>query len=73
MAAKRIYQKVVTWKHKDGSGVDRSSAAYLDRAIDDIESFIERREQWMVDIDMQIPEAYILNKETGEIVWSYKK
>lgn len=72
----RIHQQVMSWNRIDYgkrvAGTDRASYADLGRAIDNAMKFIERRESWMVATDMNITEAYIINKVTGEVEWSFK-
>lgn len=67
--AKR-YQKVQTYTF-DKTGkeqTEKSSFKTLERAIDDAEFWICKKESW---IDTTVKHIEIIDKETNEVVWQY--
>lgn len=67
--AKKIHQQVMDYTHSyDGvRRTERRSFGYLDKAIDDAKAFIEKRD-WR---DHEVHHVEIVNKETGEVEWSW--
>ena len=82
----RRYQKIHTYRFEEWSAdgvhhknraeivgvvqTDKSSFKTLESAIDNAMFFIEKREGW---IDTTVLEVKIVDKETKEVVWEYKK
>lgn len=68
--AKKIYQRAMDYTHeRDGKrSVSRHSYATLESAIDNAMSFIEQRPNRMKH---EVHHVDIINKETGEVEWSW--
>ena len=74
MATKRIFQKVHSYTFDTDRGdnkehTERSSFSTLENAIEDSMMWINKTESW---IDTTVTHIEIINKETKQIVWSYK-
>ena len=79
------YQKIHTYRFDEYSAdgtkrnrdeiigkvqTEKSSFKTLESAIEKAEFFIEKKEGW---IDTTVLECKIIDKETKEVVWQYKK
>jgi hypothetical protein len=67
---KRRYQKAQTYTiDKTGKEqTEKSSFATLEKAIENAEFWIYKKESW---IDTTVKHIEIIDKETNEIVWEY--
>lgn len=74
---KRRFQKVQTYtfdtdRHSNLKGqehTEKSSFITLQKAIENAEFWIYKKESW---IDTTVKHIEIIDKETNEIVWEYK-
>ena len=82
----RRYQKIQTYRFEEYSAdrthhrnnteivgkvqTEKSSFKTLESAIENAMFFIEKKEGW---IDTTVIECQIVDKETSEVVWSYKE
>ncbi len=68
---KRRFQKIHTYTFDD-TGIEKtekSSFGTLEKAIIDSEMWINKTESW---IDTTVKQIDIIDKESKEIVWTYK-
>lgn len=71
---KRIYQMAHSYTFDTGRGspgehTERSSFSSLEKAIANAEWWIAKTEPWM---DTTVTHIEVINKETGNLEWSYK-
>ncbi len=71
---KRKFQKIHTYtfdNNRGGAGehTERSSFSTLEKAIEDAEFWINKSEPW---IDTTVTHIEIVDKETKEVLWTYK-
>ena len=70
----RRFQKIQSYTFDTARGdnrehTEKSSFATLGKAIEDAEMWISKSEPW---IDTTVTHIEIVDKETNEIVWSYR-
>ena len=69
---KRRYQKVHTYtfdtRENGKEKTEKSSFATLEKAIENAEFWIYKKESW---IDTTVKHIEIIDKETNKIVWEY--